>query len=66
MLKKQSVLRLLDVTSSGIRKLYNRWLRITKKDRTLQQVNTTMLFADHLNDALSNNLSMIFKDRRTS
>jgi hypothetical protein len=65
-LKKQLVIRLLDVTSSGIRRFHNRWLRITKRDRTLRQANSTMHSFDALNDGILTHFDLLFRDKRTT
>lgn len=41
-MKKQSILRILDVTSLGIRKLYSRWEKLTKRKKMLLTVNFTI------------------------
>lgn len=41
LMKKQSILKLFEMTSLGIRRFYNRWTRLTKEKHTLMQVNKT-------------------------
>jgi len=41
-MKKQSILKLFEMTSLGIRKFYNRWTRLTKEKHILTSVNATM------------------------
>lgn len=41
LMKKQSILKLFEMTSLGIRRFYNRWTRLTKERHTLMQVHKT-------------------------
>lgn len=42
LMKKQSILKLFEMTSLGIRRFYNRWTRLTKEKHTLMQVHNTL------------------------
>ena len=64
-MKKQSVLQLLDITSSGIRKFYNRWIRITKRDHTLKQAYSMMHSLDAMNSCIVQTFKVIFEDQRS-
>jgi len=41
-MKKQSILQLFDMTSTGIRKFYRRWEKLTKERHTLKSVQELM------------------------
>ena len=64
-IKKQSVIQLLDMTSNGVKKLYNRWMRITKRDITIKQVSSMMNWLDSLNEETSHAFSILFQDQKT-
>jgi hypothetical protein len=49
MLKKQSILQLFEMTSTGIRRYYRRWEKLTKERHTLQSVNSLMRSMDIMN-----------------
>lgn len=64
-IKKQSVLKLFDATSNGMKKLYNRWIRITKRDMTLKQVTSMMNWMDSLHTQTSQMFDILFQDQKT-
>jgi hypothetical protein len=41
-MKKQSILKLFEMTSLGIRRYYNRWTRLTKEKQILMSVTTAL------------------------
>lgn len=53
------------MTSSGIRKFYNRWIRITKRDHTLKQAFTVMHSLDSLHSSVTDIFKILFEDQRT-
>ena len=62
LMKKQSILKLFEMTSLGIRRFYNRWTRFTKEKHTLMQVNKTFAAFESIESALSNQYMIIFQD----
>ena len=62
LMKKQSILKLFEMTSLGIRRFYNRWTRFTKEKHTLMQVNKTFTAFESIESALSNQYMIIFQD----
>lgn len=63
-MKKQSILKLFEMTSLGIRRFYNRWTRLTKEKHTLMQVNRTFRAFEEVEIALANQYQIIFQDER--
>lgn len=59
-MKKQVVLKMFETTSSGIRKFYNRWSSITKKDLTVKTVKQTILWMDILEKVTANQFLIVF------
>jgi hypothetical protein len=64
LMKKQSILKLFEMTSLGIRRFYNRWTRMTKEKHTLVQVTKTMQTFESVEAALANQYMIIFQDER--
>jgi len=62
LMKKQSILKLFEMTSLGIRRFYNRWTRFTKEKHTLLQVNRTMHAFESVEGAIANQYMIIFQD----
>ena len=64
MLKKQSILQLFEMTSTGIRRYYRRWEKMTKERHTLQSVNSLFKSLEIMNSCLANQYMIIFQDQR--
>lgn len=64
MFKKQAILQLFDMTSTGIRRFYRRWEKLTKERHTLSSVTHLMRSLDVMNEAVANQYMIIFQDQR--
>lgn len=64
--KKQSVIKLLDITSNGVRRYYNRWETITRRDLTLKQATHVMSSIEIMHQNLANTFMIVFADQRST
>ena len=65
-IKKQAVIKLLDITSNGMRRYYNRWDNTTKRDKTLQQANNLFHSLETMHSCVSNTFLIVFADQRST
>lgn len=49
-----------------MRRYYNRWIRLTKKDQILKQANSTMHSFDCLQQGMTTAFKILFEDQRTT
>lgn len=61
--KKRAVLRLLDTTSSGIRKYYGNWLTLTKKTRLFTMCKLTHNFLQELTSVAIGNIKCLLESQ---
>lgn len=64
LMKKQSILKLFEMTSLGIRRYYNRWTRLTKEKHILMTVNWALRAFESAEGAIANQYQIIFQDER--
>ena len=64
LMKKQSILKLFEMTSLGIRRYYNRWTRLTKEKHILSSVNATFKALESAESALATQYMIVFQDER--
>lgn len=63
-MKKQSILKLFEMTSLGIRRYYNRWTRLTKEKHILMTVNRALKAFESGESAIANQYLIMFQDER--
>ena len=61
-MKKQSILKLFEMTSLGIRRYYNRWTRLTKEKMILLSVNATFKALESASLAIADQYKIVFQD----
>ncbi len=64
MMKKQSILQLFEMTSTGIRRYYRRWEKMSKEKHTLDSVHELMKSLEIMNDCVANQYMVVFQDQR--